>query len=77
MFTAVLNVHSHVICREWGDLRSLAASCLIQYSPSKGDYYVLIDRLGGLDGKIFGSRPSGARSVRPDGEPNIFTTGPT
>ena len=43
MFTAVLNVQSHVICREWGDLRSLAASCLIQYSPSKGDYYVLID----------------------------------
>ena len=43
MFTSVLNVQSHVICREWGGLRSLAASCLIQYSPSKGDDYVLID----------------------------------
>ena len=43
MFTAVLDVQFYVICRVWGDLRSLAPSCLIQYSPSKGDYYVLID----------------------------------
>ena len=27
MFTAVLNVQFYVICRVWGDLRSLAPSC--------------------------------------------------
>ena len=34
-------------------------------------YYVLIDWVGGPDGKIFGSR-----SVRPDQEPDIFQSGP-
>ena len=74
MFTAVLNVQFYLICRVWGDLRSLAPSCLIQYSPSKGDYYLLIDWLGGLDGKLFGSRLSdlteGQISSRP-ARPNV------
>ena len=78
-----------IFCTHNPTLRLLKATCTSSHvffglpnSLLQGWKYVLIDWVGGPDGKIFGSRswrtgPSAARSVRHDREPNIFLSGPT